>query len=120
MWEVIPHLNNEQMKTLTTFGPLKVYVSPLLEAGKFIIGVNGNDLQTSAAVYAPYMPIVPTQLLGLPDGTMTQGFATLYDLKLLARCEFNADGSIKIEVDPADGTTKGTKSPLLVAGRITD
>ena len=33
-----------------TFGSLKTYVSPMLEAGKFIIGVNGSDLQTSAAV----------------------------------------------------------------------
>ena len=40
------------------------------------------------------MPVVPTQLLGYADGGMSQGFSTLYDLKLL-----NAD--------------------LLVAGRVT-
>ena len=41
--------------------------------GEFFFGVNGSDLQTSAAVYAPYMAIVPTQLLGFADGTMSQG-----------------------------------------------
>ena len=29
------------------------------------------------------MPIVPTQLLGFADGTMSQGFSTLYDMKIL-------------------------------------
>lgn len=24
--------------------------------GQFVFGVNGNDMMTSAAVYAPYMP----------------------------------------------------------------
>ena len=30
------------------------------------------------------MAIVPTQLLGLADGGMSQGFSTLYDMKLLS------------------------------------
>lgn len=77
-----------------TLDGLKVFVSPSLAAGKFFVGVNGDDLMTSAAVYAPYMPVVPTQLLGYADGAMSQGFSTMYDLKLL-----NAN--------------------LLVAGRIT-
>lgn len=29
------------------------------------------------------MPIVPTQLLGFADGTMSQGFSTMYDMKIL-------------------------------------
>ena len=66
-----------------TFGPLKVIVSPALESGRFLIGVNGNDLMSSVAVYAPYMPIVPTSLLQTADGGTTQGFSTLYDLKVL-------------------------------------
>ena len=36
-----------------TFGALKVYVSPIMDAGEFVIGVNGADLSTSAAIYAP-------------------------------------------------------------------
>lgn len=101
-----------------TFGALKVFVSPMMGAGEFFVGVNGNDLTTSAAIYAPYMPIVPTQLLGLPDGTLTQGFATLYDLKLLARAvAINEDGSLDLQYD-AEGNTLGDVSPLLVAGKI--
>ena len=62
---------------------IKVYVSPALKPGRFVLGFNGDDMVTSAAVYAPYMAIVPTQLLGFADGSMSQGFSTLYDLKPL-------------------------------------
>ena len=74
---------------------IKIYISPALAAGKFVLGYNGGDMLTSAAVYAPYMAIVPTQLLGFADGAMSQGFSTLYDLKML-------------------------NSALLVAGEVTD
>lgn len=77
-----------------TLNGLKVFVTPNIEPGKFVIGVNGDDMMSSAAVYAPYMAVVPTQLLGYADGGMSQGFSTMYDLKML-----NKD--------------------LLVAGRIT-
>jgi len=38
---------------------------------------------SSVAVYAPYMACVPTMLLQGPDGATTQGFSTMYDLKIL-------------------------------------
>ena len=66
-----------------TLNGLKVFVTPNIEAGTFVIGCNGNDMMSSAAVYAPYMAVVPTQLLGFADGGMSQGWSTLYDLKML-------------------------------------
>lgn len=66
-----------------TLGGLKVFVTPNIEAGKFVLGVNGDDFMSSAAVYAPYMSVIPTQLLGYSDGGMSQGFSTMYALKLL-------------------------------------
>lgn len=66
-----------------TLNGLKLYVTPNIAPGTFVIGVNGDDMMSSAAVYAPYMPIVPTQLLGFADGAMSQGWSTMYDLKLL-------------------------------------
>lgn len=65
------------------FNGMKVFVTPNITPGKFVFGVNGDDMMTSAAVYAPYMPVVPTQLLQYADGGTSQGFSTLYDLKLL-------------------------------------
>jgi len=62
---------------------MKVYISPRMGEGEFVVGYNGDDMVTSAAVFAPYMAIIPTQLLGFSDGSMSQGFSTLYDLKLL-------------------------------------
>lgn len=66
-----------------TLDGLKVFVSPQLTNGRFIVGCNGNDYMSSAAVYAPYMPIIPTQLIEFNDGTNTKGFTTMYDLKPL-------------------------------------
>jgi hypothetical protein len=66
-----------------TLGALKVFVTPNIDPGKFVIGVNGDDFMSSVAVYAPYMAVVPTQLLGYADGGMSQGFSTLYALETL-------------------------------------
>ena len=66
-----------------TLNSLKVFVTPNIEPGKFVIGVNGSDMMSSAAVYAPYMAVVPTQLLQFADGGNSQGWSTMYDLKLL-------------------------------------
>ena len=73
------------------YGPYKagelnnitVYVSPLLNEGEFFFGLNGSDMMSSAGVYAPYMAIVPTQLLGTPDGGLAQGFSTYYAKAIL-------------------------------------
>lgn len=62
---------------------MNVYVSPIMSKGEFFLGLNGNDMMSSAGVYAPYMAIVPTQLLGTPDGGMAQGFSTWYAKALL-------------------------------------
>jgi hypothetical protein len=62
---------------------MNVYVSPMMGAGEFFLGLNGNDMMSSAGVYAPYMAIVPTQLLGTPDGGLAQGFSTWYAKALL-------------------------------------
>lgn len=62
---------------------LKVICSPAVAYGSAYLGVLGSDGITATGVFAPYMPLVPTQLLGFADGTMTQGFSTLYDMKIL-------------------------------------
>ena len=66
-----------------TLNGIKVYVTPNIKPGKFVLGVNGDDMMSSAAVYAPYMAVVPTQLLGYADGGNSQGFSTMYALEML-------------------------------------
>lgn len=62
---------------------IKVYVTPELEEGKFVFGVNAPDFKVSAGVFGLYMPCVPTALLQFADGTTNQGFSSLYDCKIL-------------------------------------
>ena len=106
-----------------TVDGLKVYVTPSMDENKFFFGVNGSDLQTAAAVYAPYMAIVPTHLLGFSDGGMSQGFSTMYDMKLLNTYNRTADG--KIEDMPRTAAIAndsnveiGQYSYMLVAGEF--
>lgn len=56
---------------------LKVFVTPNLPEDRFVIGVLGNDMLTAAAVFAPYMPIVPTQMLQYADGGTSQGLKNI-------------------------------------------
>jgi len=98
-----------------TLDSLKVFVSPSIPENEFFFGVNGSDLQTSAGVYAPYMAVVPTQLLGLPDGTQTQGFSMMYDMRLLST--YNRNTTTGAMEDAVDG--HGQYSYLLVGGKLT-
>lgn len=81
---------------------LSIYVSPELEDGNFFFGLNGSDMMSSAGVYAPYMAIVPTQLLGTPDGGLAQGFSTWYAKALLNK---NLLVAGKIVTEPLDAVT---------------
>ena len=83
-----------------TVAGMKVFVSPMLDK-ECILGVLGADGKTATGVYAPYMPIVPTQLLGFADGTMAQGFSTLYDMKIL-----NPDLLSKIDIIDGNGSAR--------------
>lgn len=80
---------------------LKVICTPMLEK-ECILGVLGNDGKTATGVYAPYMPIIPTQLLGFADGTMSQGFSTVYDMRILNPLLIE-----KIKIEDGDGMFLG-------------
>ena len=66
-----------------TLNGIKVFVHPIIPKDEFVMGYNGDDMMTSAGVFAPYMAIVPTAELQYPDGGTTQGWSTLYDCRLL-------------------------------------
>ena len=76
-----------------TLSGLKVFVTPNIDPGTMILGVNQGAMQAAAGIYAPYMPVVPTQLLGFADGGMSQGWSTMYDCKIL-----NKDLLIKAQI----------------------
>ena len=88
---------------LGSLNGVKVFVSPAIKPGRFVLGVNGNDMMSSVAVYAPYMAVVPTQLLGYADGGMSQGFSTMYATAILNK-ELAIAGAV--EEKPQVITTK--------------
>lgn len=80
-----------------TVGGMKVVVSPALEGKVCYLGVLGADGKSATGVYAPYLPIIPTQLLGFADGSMSQGFSTMYDMKIINKALLS-----KITVETGD------------------
>lgn len=109
-----------------TISNMKVFVSPALNGempaitaaesetykgktpkGLCILGLNAGDGKVATGIYAPYMPIVPTQLLQFADGANSQGFATMYDMKLLnanlLACIKVVDGDRMLQVETHTG-----------------
>lgn len=82
-WKPVANANVVGPYFAGTLSGIKVFISPDLAQNEYFLGVNGGDLMTSAAVYAPYLPIIPTQVIQFPDGTTSQGFSTVYDAKIL-------------------------------------
>lgn len=64
-----------------TLDDLKVFVTPNINEGEYVLGVNGKELDTAAAIYAPFIAIAPTSVLQTPDGATTQGWSTAYALE---------------------------------------
>ena len=101
-----------------TIDGIKVFITPQLTNGRFFVGVNGNDYLSSAAVYAPYLAIVPTQLIEFNDGTNTKGFTTMYDLRELNRALLVAGEIQGLATAPApvvpgpQNPTTGDRLPL--------
>lgn len=62
------------------------------------------------------MVCLPTQVIGLPDGTMEQGFSCMDDMGLLSTYEY-ADG-MKVDSEKTKGD--GVFSYLLAGGQIVE
>ena len=52
-WQAAPASQINGPYMAGTINGLKVFVTPNMNKGEFVIGVNGNDMMSSAAVYAP-------------------------------------------------------------------
>ena len=109
-WHAAPAGNINGPYMAGTLDGLKVFVSPAMAAGRFVIGVNGDDFMSSVAVYAPYMPIVPTQLLNYADGSNSQGWSTLYALEVLNKDLIVAGEIYRGDYDDYVGTKVATAS----------
>ena len=62
---------------------MKVIVSPILGEKVCYLGVLGNDGKTAVGVFAPYLPLMSSQLLQFADFRNSQGFVTMYDMKII-------------------------------------
>lgn len=62
-------------------GDKAVYKNPYYPAGSYVLGYKGQGLFDAGYIYAPYMPIMSTQLIMDADFQGSKGFATSYAKK---------------------------------------
>lgn len=67
----------------TLGGRYKVYVVPAMNPDSFIMGFKGNNFLETGYVYAPYMPVLSTEVLTLANMQGQQGYATSYGKKMV-------------------------------------
>lgn len=67
----------------TLNGTYKVYVVPQMDADEFVLGYKGTNFLETGYVYAPYMPILTTDLLMPADYRGQQGYATSYGTRMI-------------------------------------
>jgi len=68
---------------LGTIGNYKLYVNPEYDPNAFVLGFKGDNLLNAGYVYAPYMPILTTDLVQLEDMAGRKGWATMYAKAIL-------------------------------------
>lgn len=68
---------------LGTLNGLKLYVNPEYDQWAFVIGFKGDSLLNAGYIYAPYMPIMTTDLVQLEDMAGRKGWATMYGKVML-------------------------------------
>lgn len=76
-----------------TLSGCKVFVNPEYDQYAFLIGYKGDNLLNAGYVYAPYMPIMTTDLVQLEDMAGRKGWATMYG-KLMLNDKFYIAGRI--------------------------
>lgn len=85
-------------------GDMPVYKSPSIPTDGYLAGFKGTSLFDAGYIYAPYMPVMSTQLLMDETFTGRQGFAASYGKKM-TNSDFYARGTITHVKDVVDVNT---------------
>ena len=74
-----------------TVGPYKygkinefeIFVDPNMDTNKWVMTARNEDIRKCAGIFAEYMPIVSTDAIGLANASVQQGYASMYDIKIV-------------------------------------
>ena len=79
-----------------TMGNFQIFKTPTLSARDgYVLGYKGDNMFHAGMVYAPYMPIMTTDLLAYESFNVAQGFATAYAKKMV-NAKLYSKGAITI------------------------
>lgn len=67
-----------------TMGNFQVFKTPILsDRDGYVLGYKGDNMFHAGMVYAPYMPLMTTDLLAYENFNVAQGYATAYAKKMI-------------------------------------
>jgi hypothetical protein len=67
-----------------TMGNFQIFKTPVLsDDNGYVLGYKGDSMFHAGMVYAPYMPIMTTDLLAYENFNVAQGYATAYAKKMI-------------------------------------
>lgn len=74
-----------------TVGPYKlgrldqfeVYVNPNQDPDTWVMACKSNDIRRNSALFGEYMPLTETSPIALADGSVQQGYATMYAMEVV-------------------------------------
>lgn len=60
-----------------------VYVDPNYDPNSWVMSCKSNDIRRNSALFGEYMPFTDTAAIGLADGSVQQGYATMYAMEVI-------------------------------------
>ena len=60
-----------------------VFVAPSYDPNKWVMACKSSDIRRNAAIFGEFMPISATDPITLANGSVQQGIASMYDLKVV-------------------------------------
>ncbi len=61
----------------------EVFVAPSYDPNKWVMASKSSDIRRNSALYGEYLPITQTDPIGLANGSVQQGYASMYSLEIV-------------------------------------
>jgi hypothetical protein len=68
---------------LGTLDQFKVFVDPDYQPNEWVMSCKSNDIRRNSALFGEYMPLTDTAAIGLANGSVQQGYATMYGMNVV-------------------------------------
>ena len=61
----------------------EVFVDPFYDVNEWVMCCKSDDIRRNSAIFGEYMPLTATDPITLANGSVQQGYATMYSMKVV-------------------------------------